>query len=114
MRGGTLKHLKIVLPVEVMARRDLLTATYLPGVGGKTFSGDDGVRFRVQAVNGFSLNSVVNSVEVRFTVSVPEDRALDLKTLGARWTDARGRVHQLATSTWTPPHRSSASPKRKT
>jgi len=95
VRGGTLKHLKIVLPVEVTARRDLLTATYLPGVGGQTFSGGDGVRLTIQAVNAFSLNSVVNSVEVQFTVSVPEDRALDPKTLGARWTGAEGRTHQM-------------------
>jgi hypothetical protein len=95
-RGRTLKQLKIALPVEVMARRDVLTANYLPGADAKTFSGGDGVRFTVQSVHTFSLNSVLNSIEVQFTVSVPEDSTLDPKSLGLRWTDAKGRVHQTA------------------
>jgi WD40 repeat protein len=98
VRGGTLKQLKLVLPVEVLTRRgqDLLTATDLPRADSKAFAGGDGVRMTIQAVHAVSLNSVLNSVEVLFTVSVPEDRTLDPTTLGLRWTDARGKAHEAS------------------
>ena len=92
-RGGRLKKLKIVLPVEVTARRDILTASYVPQSGVKTFDGGDGIRFTVEGVTTFSINSVLNSIEVQFTVSVPEGRDFDPKSLGLRWTDAKGKVH---------------------
>jgi len=91
VRGGTLKHLKIVLPVEVMARqRDVLTVTDPAKAGGKTFSGDDGVRVKLQAVNGLGTNKV----NVQFVVSAPEGHhPLDPNKLGLRLIDAKGGEH---------------------
>jgi len=90
VRGGTLKHLKIVLPVEVMARqRNVLTVTDLVKVSGKTFYGDDGVRMQLQAVNGLGTNRV----NVQFAVSAPEGQPLDPNKLGMRLIDAKGGEH---------------------
>ncbi len=93
VRGGTLKHLKVALPIEVMARRrDALTVPDFGKAGGKTFAGDDGVRLTVQSVNVFG----VNYVQVQFAVSAPEGRTLDPNGLGLRLIDAKGGEHQTS------------------
>jgi len=94
VRGGTLKHLKIVLPVEVLARRrDVLTVTDLVKTAGKTFAGDDGVRLNVKSVNVFGPNLV----QMQLAVSVPAGQSLDANKLGLRLTDAKGGEHQPLT-----------------
>jgi len=90
VRGGTLKHLKIVLPVEVMARqRDVLTVTDLAKASGKTFAAADGVRVKLQAVTGLGTNRV----NVQFAVSAPEGPPLDPSKLGMCLIDAKGGEH---------------------
>src|SRR5262249_7475798 len=50
-RGGRLKDLKCVLPVEVMLRRrDLLTVADLSAAKGRTFQGENGIRLTIQSV----------------------------------------------------------------
>jgi WD40 repeat protein len=89
-RGATLKHLKIALPVEVMARRrDVLTVTDLLRAVGKTYAGAGGVRLKVQLVNQFGLNSL----QVQLAVSAPVGQALDSRNLGLRLVSADGREH---------------------
>jgi eukaryotic-like serine/threonine-protein kinase len=91
LRGGTLKRLRIVLPVEVMARpRDLLTAADFAIPSGKTFAGNDGVRLKVHSV----IVSGGEAVQVQFAVSVRDGRLLDPNGLGLRLIDAMGREHQ--------------------
>jgi len=90
VRGGTLKHLKLVLPVEVLARQqDVLTVADFAKAVGKTFAGDDGVRLKVQFVNGLGTNWV----NVQFAVSAPEGPPLDPNKLGMRLLDAKGAEH---------------------
>jgi hypothetical protein len=86
VRGGTLKHLKLVLPVEVMARRlDVLTVADPAKAADKESFADDGLRFKVQTFQMVDANAAW----VKFTVSVSAGRTLDPNTLGLRLIDAK-------------------------
>jgi WD40 repeat protein len=90
VRGGTLKHLKIVLPVQIVARReDVLTVTDLAKAGGKTLFGGEGIHLKIQSVSGLGNNGC----NVQFAVSAPAGLSLDPNNLGLRLTDARGHDH---------------------
>ncbi len=92
-RGGTLKRLKLVLPVEIMARRrDVLTVTDIAKASGKTFIGDGDVRLTLQTVQVFNFQFV----DLRFAVSAPDRVTLEANNFGLRLTDAKGGEHQPA------------------
>ena len=85
-RGGSLKRLKGVLPVEVMTdRRDLATAAELGKAQGKTFGGN-GVRLSVQSVQGFG-----NGAMVTLSLDGGPPWAYDAASMSFELTDADGR-----------------------
>jgi hypothetical protein len=90
VRGGRLKHLKVVLPAQIVVRRqDLLTVTDLAKSGGKTYFGEQGVHLRIQEVNG--LGNV--GFNVQWAVTAPASLSLDPNNLGFRLIDTRGGEH---------------------
>jgi WD40 repeat protein len=90
VRGGTLEHLQIALPVEVMVRRrEVLSVTDAVKARGRTLDGHDRVRMRV-----LFLTVSGTSVTVGFTVSAPPSCPLDSRNLELRWTDASGKEYR--------------------
>ena len=91
-RGGVLKRLKGVLPVEVTTeRRDLATATELDKAPGKTFRGD-GVTLIVQSVQSVA-NGPAGQQAMMVLVSLDggPDWAYDATSEGFELTDGEGR-----------------------
>jgi WD40 repeat protein len=91
-RGGTLKYLKVVVPVDVMVRqREVLTVPELARAAGKVVQGDDGFRCRVLSVQ----MTEPNSVTIQFSMSVPEGQPLDSRLVGLRLIDGKGGQQTL-------------------
>jgi serine/threonine protein kinase/WD40 repeat protein len=85
--GGTLKRIKGIVQLEVIARQhELVTAPELDKAEGKTFAGEDGLRLTVRKVS-----AGVNQMTVQFTLVTGFDWKNDLGPFGLEWVDAHGR-----------------------
>ena len=90
-RGGVLKRLKGVVPVEVMIeRRDLATATDVGKAAGKTFDGD-GVRLSVRGVQSVPNGPTGQPFVVTLTLDGGPDWAYNAASMVFELTDAEGR-----------------------
>jgi WD40 repeat protein len=96
-RGGVLKRLKGVLPVEVMTeRRDLVTATDIGKAQGKTFT-RDGVQLHIQSVQGSSNGPGLQQAMVILSLNGQRNWAYDAASQRFELIDAEGRRFRL---TW--------------
>lgn len=99
-RGGTLKNLKIVMPIELMVRQqDLIKVADLTKATGKNYTSPDGVQIRVDSQDSYSIPpSKSNNSYIHFSVSMIDGPAFDSNSLGARLTDAKGNDYPAVNS----------------
>jgi hypothetical protein len=90
-RGGKLKSLAGVLPVEVVVhRREIFELPDVSKAERKTFLGPDRLRLQVQSVQQFA-NGQLN---MEFILSSPGQR-FDQNTIWAELIDKKGRRHRV-------------------
>jgi WD40 repeat protein/tRNA A-37 threonylcarbamoyl transferase component Bud32 len=86
-RGGTLKDVRGLLPLEVMIRReDIATASDLSKIEGKTVAGEGGVRLTVQRVQTSG-----RQLTVSFALETPQAWVYEPTTLSFELSDGKGR-----------------------
>jgi WD40 repeat protein len=86
-RGGRLKDLKGVLPVQVLVRRqDLVTTTALARARGKTFHGTSGIRLTIQ-----NVQDQFGQFFADVTITGPANWAYDYNLQNFELVDAQGR-----------------------
>jgi hypothetical protein len=99
-RGGTLKHLKIVIPVELMVRpQELGMVPSIVKAGGKAFWGEGGFRCKVLSAQRYGTNSL----DVQLAILARENQSLDLRDVALRLSDDKGGEQVWFNSLTNPP-----------
>ncbi len=105
-RGGVLRQLRGVLPVDVgVDREELAAAPDLGRAQGKTFAGPGGLRLTIQLIQAFGPQATAS-----FTLEGPADAVNDPAATGFELTDSRGDRLRATSTNYSPMANLSARP----